>query len=78
MRTGPSPRLAKPGSLARHFDWLLAVAESISRPDLTALVFAAAHQAGVPDAHQRWRIWSGKALGDVAGVPSAPLGTRKN
>ena len=55
--------------LARHFDWLLEVAEALARPDLLALAYASAHRAGLPDAQKRWRDWAERTLGDIAGVP---------
>lgn len=50
-------------------DWAVAVAQSLRRPDLTALVYAAAFAAGNVGAAERWEIWARQSLGDASGVP---------
>ncbi len=49
--------------------WAFAVAHSLVRPDLTALIHAAAVSAQVPEAGEQWETWAIDALGDAAGVP---------
>lgn len=50
-------------------EWTVAVARNLRRPDLTALAFAAAFQAGNPGAEERWEIWAMETLGDASGIP---------
>lgn len=50
-------------------DWMLAVARSLGRTDLEALVHAAAYRAGAPGAAERWERWALATLGDASGVP---------
>lgn len=47
----------------------LAVAESLGRPDLQALIHAAAGRAGLPGAFERWQAWAIDTLGDASGLP---------
>ncbi|HLX10923.1 MAG TPA: hypothetical protein VKY89_23945 [Thermoanaerobaculia bacterium] len=53
----------------RAEQWALAVGQSLRRPDLVAMVYAAAYTAGNPGAEERWEIWARDALGDASGVP---------
>jgi hypothetical protein len=55
-------------------DWGLVVAERLRRPDLTALLFAAAVAAGLHKAEERWEAWALEVLGDATGVPLPPEG----
>ncbi len=47
----------------------LAVAGSLGRPDLQALILAAASRAGIPGAFERWQAWAVDTLGDASGLP---------
>jgi hypothetical protein len=51
-------------------EWALAVAEALRRPDLTALVYAAAVNSGVPDASEKWQQWSAQMLGSKIILPA--------
>lgn len=50
-------------------EWALVVAQHLGRPDLSASLYAAAYNAGVPGAEERWEAWAIKTLGDATGVP---------
>lgn len=67
------PRVTESGDLPRHLDRMLAIAQVLSRPDLAALIHAAAYRAGMPDAPRRWQDWAEETLADVAGIPVAAL-----
>ncbi|MCP4696693.1 MAG: hypothetical protein GY862_07575 [Gammaproteobacteria bacterium] len=55
-----------PGRL-RVEEWVLAVARHLGRPDLSVSLYAAACNAGVPEAEERWEAWAVKVLGDASG-----------
>jgi tetratricopeptide (TPR) repeat protein len=50
--------------------WAVRLADVLQRPDLAALVYAAALQAGIPGAVERWARWAQGTLGDTTGVPT--------
>ena len=50
-------------------DWAVALAETIHRPDLVALLFAAAVRGGWHGAAQRWNAWSLQHLGVALVLP---------
>ncbi len=56
------------------FQWTFAIADVLRRPDLSAILHAAAVSAGLPQAGERWEEWALNTLGDAAGVP-AKLGS---
>jgi tetratricopeptide (TPR) repeat protein len=56
-------RLGQPRTAAYLVDWALAVAEALHRPDLVALVYAAAIDSGYSNAVDRWRQWSAQRIG---------------
>ncbi len=47
----------------------VAVARGLRRPDLQAQVHAAAENAGIHGAAERWEAWAVATLGDASGVP---------
>ncbi|MGW4942362.1 hypothetical protein ACWEOZ_12340 [Actinoplanes sp. NPDC004185] len=49
--------------------WAVRAADLIERPDLAATLLAAAYEARVPGAADRWRAWAVDALGDATGIP---------
>lgn len=54
----------------RHlYEWALKIAQEISRPDLTALIYATAYRARMPNACKEWEIWAIATLGDATGIP---------
>jgi hypothetical protein len=66
--------------LERHFpngyvpeleSWAVAVAEAMSRPDLVALIFAAAVRGGHIQAAERWDTWSRHFLEVPLQLPDA-------
>lgn len=63
------PDLPPDANRRRLYDWAFAVAEALQRPDLTALIHAAAVSSGIPRAHEQWESWATGTLGDATGVP---------
>jgi hypothetical protein len=60
----------RPGSGRRRIEqWADAVAHALHRPDLVALVHAAATRAEIPGAAARWESWATTSLGDASGLP---------
>lgn len=53
----------------RVANWALDVADALERPDLAALIHAAAHRAALPHAAARWEGWAVDTLGEAAGIP---------
>ncbi|MBO3459567.1 SUMF1/EgtB/PvdO family nonheme iron enzyme [Aetokthonos hydrillicola Thurmond2011] len=51
------------------YTWALRIAQVLNRPDLTALIYATAYRAKIPDACQQWEKWAIATLGDATGVP---------
>ena len=56
----------------RALDWAFAVAEQLRRPDLSALLHAAAASSAEPGAIRRWEAWALDVLHDASGIPAAP------
>ena len=56
------------------YQWALTIAEVIKRPDLTALIYATAVRAKVPNASSQWETWALAKLGDATGVPKEETG----
>ncbi|SDT45844.1 hypothetical protein [Actinoplanes derwentensis] len=58
-------------------EWAVALAETVHRPDLVALLFAAALRGGRHGAAQRWNSWSVRVLGVPLVLPAgSPAGGR--
>lgn len=54
----------------RHlYEWALKISQEITRPDLTALIYATAYRARIPNACKEWEIWAIATLGDATGIP---------
>jgi len=54
----------------RHlYEWALRIATVLTRPDLTALIYATAYRAKMPNACQEWEIWAIITLGNATGIP---------
>ena len=51
------------------YTWALTIAQVLNRPDLTALIYATAYRAKIPNARQEWEVWALSTLGDATGVP---------
>ncbi|MEH2368496.1 SUMF1/EgtB/PvdO family nonheme iron enzyme [Nostoc sp.] len=51
------------------YQWALKIAEVLTRPDLTALIYATAYKAKMPNICQQWEQWAIATLGDATGVP---------
>jgi hypothetical protein len=52
----------------RILDWALALTEVPDRPDLTAQLYAAAVDAAIPQAAERWEKWALERLGNASGI----------
>ncbi|MEM7578390.1 MAG: SUMF1/EgtB/PvdO family nonheme iron enzyme [Cyanobacteria bacterium P01_A01_bin.80] len=54
----------------RHlYTWSLRIATVITRPDLSALIYATAYRAKLPNVCKEWEIWALETLGDATGIP---------
>ena len=54
----------------RHlYNWALRIACAIARPDLSALIYATAYRAKLPEVCKEWEIWALATLGDATGIP---------
>ena len=54
----------------RHlYNWALRIAEVISRPDLSALIYATGYRAKLPNVCKEWEVWALATLGDATGIP---------
>ncbi|MEM7578404.1 MAG: SUMF1/EgtB/PvdO family nonheme iron enzyme [Cyanobacteria bacterium P01_A01_bin.80] len=54
----------------RHlYNWSLRIAKVITRQDLSALIYATAYRAKLPNVCKEWEIWALETLGDATGVP---------
>ncbi len=51
------------------YEWGLKIAKEIKRPDLTALIYATAYRAKMPNVCKEWEIWAIETLGDATGIP---------
>ncbi|MEH2368491.1 SUMF1/EgtB/PvdO family nonheme iron enzyme [Nostoc sp.] len=51
------------------YEWALKIASILTRPDLTALIYATAYRAKIPNACQKWEQWAITTLGDATGIP---------
>ncbi|MBO3459577.1 SUMF1/EgtB/PvdO family nonheme iron enzyme [Aetokthonos hydrillicola CCALA 1050] len=51
------------------YTWALRIAQVLNRPDLTALIYATAYRAKIPNACQQWEQWAIATLGDATGIP---------
>ncbi|MGK7874143.1 MAG: SUMF1/EgtB/PvdO family nonheme iron enzyme [Xenococcaceae cyanobacterium] len=51
------------------YEWGLRIAQVINRPDLRALIYAAAVRAKIPNAIEEWEKWAIEKLGDATGIP---------
>ena len=51
------------------YNWALRIAEVISRPDLSALIYATAYRAKLPEVCKEWEVWALAVLGDATGIP---------
>ncbi|MGK7874142.1 MAG: SUMF1/EgtB/PvdO family nonheme iron enzyme [Xenococcaceae cyanobacterium] len=51
------------------YEWGLRIAQVIKRPDLRALIYAAAVRAKIPNAIEEWEKWAIEKLGDATGIP---------
>ena len=58
-----------PAERGRLVRWAVGAADAVGRRDLSALVHAAAHRAGIAHAADRWREWARQALGGTAWIP---------
>ena len=54
----------------RHlYEWGLRIAQVVKRPDLSALIYARAVRAKIPNAIEEWEKWAIEKLGDATGIP---------
>ena len=51
------------------YEWALSIAQVITRPDLSALIYATAVRAKIPNAESEWEAWAIAKLGDGTGIP---------
>ncbi|MBW4635072.1 MAG: SUMF1/EgtB/PvdO family nonheme iron enzyme [Iphinoe sp. HA4291-MV1] len=51
------------------YEWALTIAQVLTRPDLTALIYATAYRAKMPNACKEWEKWAISTLGDATGIP---------
>ena len=51
------------------YTWALRIACAIARPDLSALIYATAYRAKLPEVCKEWEIWALATLGDATGIP---------
>ncbi|MEH2368495.1 SUMF1/EgtB/PvdO family nonheme iron enzyme [Nostoc sp.] len=51
------------------YEWALKIASTLTRPDLTALIYATAYRAKIPNVCQEWEEWAICTLGDATGIP---------
>lgn len=56
----------------RVFEWALALAEVLDRPDLTAQLYAAAVDAAMLQAAEHWEKWALARLGNASGINTGP------
>lgn len=56
------------------YEWALTIAETINRPDITALIHATAVRAKVPNATSQWETWAITKLRDATGIPKEEAG----
>ncbi len=56
----------------RMLDWAFTLTNQVmDRPDLAGALYAAAVEAGVPEAQQSWERWAGERLGSLEGIVAA-------
>jgi tetratricopeptide (TPR) repeat protein len=58
-------------------EWALEVAQLLRRPDITAMIHAAAVAAKVPGAVDKWEAWAMEELGDASGIPGEKIEEEK-
>ncbi|OUL34962.1 sulfatase-modifying factor protein [Nostoc sp. T09] len=51
------------------YQWALKIAQVLTRPDLTALIYATAYKAKMPNICQQWEQWAITTFKDATGVP---------
>lgn len=54
---------------ARLVRWAVRAADHVTRPDLAAMMFAAAYRCRLRGTTERWREWARTAIGGTAGIP---------
>ncbi|OUL34966.1 sulfatase-modifying factor protein [Nostoc sp. T09] len=51
------------------YEWALTIAKVLTRPDLTAVIYATAYRGNMLNACQEWEQWAISTLGDATGIP---------